>query len=68
MGKLVFGKYARTPMTLFSEEIRLGLKKGYQYVMLSGFWFDRAPLLKHFMEDGFKNKAQASKEGDEVMT
>jgi hypothetical protein len=55
-------------MTLFSEEIRLGLKKGYHYIMLSGFWFDRAPLLKDFMEDGFKNKAQAAKECDEVMT
>lgn len=53
-----------TEMTLFSEEIKLGMKhEMYEYQFLDGYRFEREHLLKNFFENGFKRKDEASKEG-----
>lgn len=57
--KLVFAHHTNTEMYLFSEEIKKGLKIGYTYEFLEGCSFDKAPLLKDIMQDGFKLKADA---------
>lgn len=57
--KLVFAHHTNTEMHLFSEEIKKGIKLGYTYEFLEGCKFERSPLLKDIMEDGFKLKAEA---------
>jgi hypothetical protein len=38
--RLVFANHTRTEMTLFSEEIKMGMDLGYQYDMIEGWSFD----------------------------
>lgn len=40
-------------MTLFSEEIKLGITLGNTYEFLDGIAFEGKKVLKDFMEDGF---------------
>lgn len=65
--KLVFANHKNTEMTLFSEEIKLGLKLGYTYEFIDGQRFERSPLLRDIMSDGFKLKAESKKKGESVM-
>lgn len=44
---------------LFSEEIRLGITLGNTYTFLYAYAFQKAPLLRDIMTDGFKLKAEA---------
>ena len=55
--KLIFGKYDKTEMTLYSEEIKYGLSLGYTYEIIDGMKFNRSQLLKDFMVGGFQHKA-----------
>ena len=50
-------------MMLFSEEIRLGMTLGNTYTFLYGYAFQKAPLLRDLMTDGFKLKAEAKSQG-----
>ena len=51
-------------MKLFSEEIKMGLKHNqYEYIFGNGIHFNRGPLLKSFMDEGFKLKASAKAAG-----
>lgn len=53
-----------TTMKLFSEEIKMGLKHNqYEYIFGNGIHFQRGPLLKSFMDEGFKLKADAKAAG-----
>jgi hypothetical protein len=54
-------------MWLFSEEIKHGLSLGYKYTPLQGYSFDKAPLLRDIMTDGFRLKAEAKKNGQPVL-
>jgi hypothetical protein len=50
-------------MTLFSEEIRKGIALDiYEYQVLDGYAFDRAPILAKFFKKGFTEKARAAAE------
>jgi len=50
-------------MTLFSEEIRKGIALDiYEYQVLDGYAFDRAPILASFFKKGFTEKARAAAE------
>ena len=62
-GKLVFAHHDKTEMLLFSEEIKYGLKMGYEYKPMYGYSFGNAPLLKDIMNDGFKLKADYKEAG-----
>ena len=45
---------------MFSEEIKLGLEENqYEYIMGDAIGFQRGKILKDFMSDGFKKKAEA---------
>jgi hypothetical protein len=63
-GKLMFPILADWhEMTLFSEEIRAGIAKGlYEYRVLDGYAFDKAPILAKFFKKGFEEKARAAAE------
>ena len=55
-------------MTLFSEELKLGLKSGlYEYEILDGYKFERMPLMKKFINDFYKIKEQAEEDGNDVL-
>lgn len=60
-GKLIFAHHRGTEMMLFSEELKYGLSLGYRYKPLYGYEFQRAPLLRDVMKDGFKFKADYKK-------
>ena len=66
-GKLVFAHHVNTEMMLFSEEIKAGLALGYTYKPLYGYRFDKAPLLRDVMTDGFKFKAEAKRNGQPIL-
>lgn len=65
--KLVFAHHDGTEMTLFSEEIKRGLFLGYRYEFIDGYKFDQGPVMKQFMEDGFRLKAESKAQGKSVM-
>jgi hypothetical protein len=54
-------------MMLFSEEIKMGLKLGYTYKYHYGYRFEKAPLLRDVMYDGFTLKAAAKKDGKPIL-
>jgi len=62
-GKLMFRHFSEpTTIVLFSEELKHGVKSGmYEYEIVRGEKFKRAPFMKRFFEDGFKRKADAKK-------
>ena len=64
-GKFVFRHYVDyTPMTLFSEELKLGIESGmYDYKVQGGYKFESAPWMKKFFTDAFNKKAEAKKSG-----
>lgn len=66
-GKLVFANHERTSMMLFCEEIKYGMSLGYRYEFLHGYRFEKAPLLRDIMSDGFKLKAEAKANGQPVL-
>ena len=43
------------------------MANGYKYEFLDGYKFDKAPLMKDFMIEGFKNKALEKKNGNKVL-
>jgi len=55
-------------MWLFSEEIKYGLSIGYKYNLIQGYSFDKAPLLRDIMTDGFQLKARATRDDQPVLT
>jgi DNA polymerase elongation subunit (family B) len=67
-GKLVFAHHDKTEMLLFSEEIKYGLKMGYEYKPMYGYSFGNAPLLRDIMNDGFKLKADYKEAGQTVLS
>lgn len=66
-GKLLFANHKDTEMMLFSEEVKYAMKLGYKYEFLYGYEFARCKLLQNIMSDGFKNKAEAKRNGQSVM-
>jgi len=51
-------------MTLFSEELKLGIESGmYDYDVQGGYKFESAPWMKKFFTDAFNKKAEAKKSG-----
>jgi hypothetical protein len=66
-GKLVFGQHEATEMTLFSEEIKRGIELGNTYEFIDGQQFDKAPVMKQFMQEGFELKAASKACGQSVM-
>ena len=50
--------------TLFSEEIKKGLSLNqYEYIIGDGIGFEKAFILRDYMIDGFKRKAEAKEKG-----
>jgi len=68
-GKLLFRHFhERTPLTLFSEELKLGIKSGmYEYDIQGGLTFQSAPWMSDFFTDAFQRKAQAKRDGNPVL-
>lgn len=68
-GKLLFPKFENwTELTIFSEEIRLGLRnKKYEYEFIEGMSFKAEKILKHFNNDLFKLKAEAKEAGNDSL-
>lgn len=68
-GKLEFPIMDKwTYTTLFSEEMKLGLKENqYDYILGEGIEFQRGMILKDFMMDGFKKKAEAKSRNQSAM-
>jgi hypothetical protein len=59
-----------TKMTLFSDEIKLGMSSGvyaYKFEKCQGLKFKRAPFMRPFFQDCFKNKADAKKAGNKAL-
>jgi len=57
-----------TQTTLFSEEIKLGLEEGqYEYIIGDAIQFQRGKILKEFMSDGFKKKAEAKSQNQAAL-
>jgi hypothetical protein len=59
-----------TKMTLFSDEIKLGMSLGvyaYKFKNCQGLKFKRAPFMRPFFQDCFKNKADAKKAGNKAL-
>ena len=57
-----------THTTLFSEEIKLGLKENqYDYIFGDAIEFQRGMILKDFMQDGFQKKAEAKSKNQSAM-
>jgi hypothetical protein len=54
-------------MTLFTQEIKEGLKLGYTYEPIDGYSFNRDTLMKDFFMDCFEYKKQAKKDGDKAL-
>lgn len=52
---------------MFSEEIKTGLALGYTYKPIYGYRFDKAPLLRDIMTDGFKLKAESKNNGQPIL-
>lgn len=67
--RLIF-PYISTPttITLFSQEIKEGLKCGYSYQPVKAVAFQREYLLKSFFEECFQKKSQAKAEGNPALT
>ena len=68
-GKLLFRHFKDwTPMILFSEELKLGIKSGmYEYDVRGGYAFQSAPWMAKFFEDAFKRKAGAKRDGNPAL-
>jgi hypothetical protein len=68
-GKLLFRHFKDwTPMILFSEELKLGIKSGmYEYDVRGGYTFQSAPWMAKFFEDAFKRKAGAKRDGNPAL-
>ena len=69
-GKLLFRHFTEwTALTLFSEELKLGIKSGiYEYQVQSGLRFESGPWLAKFFTDAFDKKALAKKVGNTAMS
>jgi len=69
MGKMIFPHLGDwTEMTLYSAEMLYGKRKGlYEYELLDGYRFEGKKILKAYMNDGFKAKAVAKKEGKKAL-
>jgi len=67
--KLLFRHFKDwTPLTLFSEELKLGIKSGmYEYAIQGGLTFQSAPWMADFFTDAFKRKADAKRDGNPVL-
>ena len=65
-GKLIFPIFENwTELTLFSEEIKLGIKeKIYEYEFIDGVEYQSTYVLKDTMVNAFEEKAKAKKEGN----
>ena len=57
-----------TKITLFSEEVKLGLKYGYKYKFINGVQFKLARFMKSFFEDAFVKKAQEKENGNNALS
>jgi len=68
-GKMIFPYFDTwTELTLYSEEIKYGLKHNlYEYQLLDGYKFQGGYLLKEFMKSGFDKKATAKQNGDKAL-
>lgn len=64
--KLIFPIFENwTELTLFSEEIKLGIKeKMYEYEFIDGVKYQSTYVLKNTMINAFEEKAKAKKEGN----
>ena len=67
--KLLFRHFKDwTPLTLFSEELKLGINTGmYDYDIRGGLTFQSAPWMAGFFTDAFERKAYAKKEGNPAL-
>lgn len=63
--KLIFPYFENwTEITLFSEEIKLGLRENmYEYKYIDAVMYSKAPILKSAMKEAFARKANAKKQG-----
>ena len=68
-GKLLFRHFQEwTPLTLFSEELKLGIKSGmYEYDIQGGLTFQSAPWMADFFTDAFQRKADAKRDGNPAL-
>ena len=68
-GKLLFRHFKDwTPLTLFSEELKLGIKSGmYEYDVQGGLTFQSAPWMADFFNDAFERKADAKRDGNPAL-
>jgi len=66
-GRLLFKHHKTwTTMSLFSEEIKMGLQEGlYQYEFLEGVQYKQAPVLRDYMIDCVQRKASARADGND---
>ena len=69
LNKLCFREHHKwEEMTLFSEEIRYGLKIDmYDYQFIEGYKYERAKIMKEVFEECFEKKATSKAEGKPAM-
>jgi hypothetical protein len=68
-GKFLFRHFKEwTPLTVFSEELKHGIKSGmYEYDIQGGLTFQSAPWMADFFTDAFKRKADAKRDGNPAL-
>lgn len=68
-GKLTFPHFENwTTITLFSEELKLGYKRGlYEYRVIDAFLFKKAKFMENFFNSGFTKKAEAKANGNPAL-